>query len=95
VQTASVSQLKAQLSRYLREVRKGGEVQILDRGRAVARLVGVPAAGGPDADHRERLLAEGTLRPATADVNDVLALPALQLDVELTAAVQEERKDRL
>ncbi|MDD9980998.1 MAG: type II toxin-antitoxin system prevent-host-death family antitoxin [Gammaproteobacteria bacterium] len=34
--TASVSDLKANLSRYLREVRRGGEVQILDRGAPVS-----------------------------------------------------------
>ena len=42
MQTASVSELKANLSRYLREVRRGGEVQVLNRGTPVARLV--PAA---------------------------------------------------
>ena len=29
--TVSISDLKANLSRYLREVRRGGEIQVLDR----------------------------------------------------------------
>ncbi len=37
--TVSISDLKANLSRYLREVRRGGEVQVLDRGAPIARLV--------------------------------------------------------
>jgi len=37
METASVSELKAHLSKYLRMVRRGGEVQILDHGRPVAR----------------------------------------------------------
>ncbi|HEY7514112.1 MAG TPA: type II toxin-antitoxin system prevent-host-death family antitoxin, partial [Vicinamibacteria bacterium] len=40
----SVTDLKAHLSRYLREVRRGGEVQILERGVPVARLTALPAA---------------------------------------------------
>ena len=32
----SISDLKANLSRYLREVRRGGEVHVLDRGAPVA-----------------------------------------------------------
>ena len=43
--TASVSELKANLSRHLREVRRGGEVEVLDCGAPVARLV-PPAVEG-------------------------------------------------
>jgi prevent-host-death family protein len=51
--TVSVSELKAHLSRYLREVRRGGEVQVLDRGRPVAGLTGVSdAATSPQDEHR-------------------------------------------
>ncbi|MCY3540106.1 MAG: type II toxin-antitoxin system prevent-host-death family antitoxin [bacterium] len=35
---ATVSELEANLSHYLRQVRRGGEIEILDRGRPVARL---------------------------------------------------------
>lgn len=37
--SASVAQLKARLSEYLRAVRSGEEVTVTDRGRPVARLV--------------------------------------------------------
>lgn len=54
--TASVSALKANLSRYLRHVRRGGEVQILDRGVPVAR----PMAPRPgDDDVRDLLVGDG------------------------------------
>ena len=39
VRTISVSELKANLNHYLQEARRGGEVQILDGGTPVARLV--------------------------------------------------------
>lgn len=38
--TVSISELKANLSRYVREVRRGGEVQVLDRGKPVASYHG-------------------------------------------------------
>ncbi|WP_419857128.1 type II toxin-antitoxin system Phd/YefM family antitoxin [Candidatus Palauibacter irciniicola] len=59
--TVSISSLKANLSRYLRHVRRGGEIQILDRGVPVARLIAA-RPGGDDAV-RDRLIADGLLRP--------------------------------
>jgi prevent-host-death family protein len=94
MESVSVSELKAKLSRYLREVRRGGEVQVLDRGRPIARLVGMPTGDGPDDEHRERLIASGLLRPATSSVRDVLALPPLELDLDLGDALAEDREDR-
>jgi prevent-host-death family protein len=94
METVSVSQLKAKLSRYLRDVRRGGEVQVLDRGRPIARLVGISDEDGPTDEHRERLIAAGVLRPATTNVRDVLDLPPLELDVDLGDAVTEDREDR-
>ena len=96
MKTVSVSELKAHLSRYLREVRRGGEVQILDRGRPVARLTGLAIQddGALDA-HRDHLIRSGTLRPGTGKVAAVLAKPPIEVDADVTAAVIEERADRL
>jgi prevent-host-death family protein len=95
VKTVSVSDLKANLSRYLREVRRGGEVQVLDRGVPVARLVGVGRAPRAEADRRDRLVRGGLLRPGAADAAKVLARPPLALPTRITAALDEERADRL
>jgi prevent-host-death family protein len=91
--TVSVSELKANLSRFLREVRRGGEVQILDRGRPIARITGL--RGGTDDDRRERLIRAGTLRPGTADATAVLEEPLLELPADLTGALADERDDRV
>ena len=91
--TASISELKANLSRYLREVRRGGEVQVLDRGTPVARLV--PPVAGDDEGARERLIAMGVLRAGRGGVSSILEEPPLALPVSLSAALDEERKDRL
>ena len=41
---ANISKIKAELSKYLRLVRSGEEVMIMDRDQPVAKLVGVHAA---------------------------------------------------
>ena len=90
-----MSELKAQLSKYLREVRRGGEVQILDRGVPVAVLIAISSAEGllPDDERRERLIQSGVLRPGTGDATAVLAKPLLKLP-GILKALDEERGDR-
>lgn len=93
---ASVSDLKANLSRYLREVRRGGEVQIVDRGVPVARLIGLaPPAADAEPERRGRLIRAGILLPGEGDASAILARPPIQVSAHLSTAVQEEREDRL
>lgn len=91
--TTSISELKANLSRYLRVVRRGGEVQVLDRGTPVARLV--PPAANDDGGARERLIAKGMLRPGNGSAAAILDQPPLALPVSLSDALTEDRTDRL
>ncbi|MEX2627303.1 MAG: type II toxin-antitoxin system prevent-host-death family antitoxin [Ilumatobacteraceae bacterium] len=94
--TASVSELKAKLSAYLREVRRGGEVQVVDRGIPIARLV--PLAPERDADDptanqlRQRQIAAGVLRPGTGIDLSVVPLPT---NIDLGGALTDDRTDRL
>ncbi len=90
--TVSISDLKANLSRYIREVRRGGEVQVLDRGTPVARLA-PPVAGGDSL--RETLVRTGLLRPGKGQSVAILDEPLLELPASLSAALMEERTDRL
>ena len=88
----SVSELKANLSRYLREVRRGGEIQVTDRGTPVARLV--PPAQ-PDDAHLAQLIKSGVLRVGHGDAAAVLDEPPLQIPNGLTQALASEREDRV
>ncbi len=88
----SVSELKANLSRYLREVRRGGEIPVTDRGTPVARLV--PPAE-PEDGHLSRLITSGVLRAGHRDAADVLDEPPLQVPAGLTEALAAEREDRV
>jgi prevent-host-death family protein len=42
-----IAELKDQLSRYLREVERGAEVEVTDRNRPIARIVPVPTGEEP------------------------------------------------
>ncbi len=90
--TVSVSELKANLSRYLREVRRGGEVQVLDRGTPVARLT---APTEPNSGTRQRLVGMGLLRPGSGDPAAILNAAPLELAKSLSDALDEDRADRL
>jgi len=95
MKAVSVSELKAELSRYLRAVRRGGEVQILERGVPIARLVGMPA-GSPDGPRIARLVGAGILTPGSGDARALLARPplALALAADLSTALTDDREDR-
>jgi prevent-host-death family protein len=96
MKTVSVSELKTHLSRYLRAVSRGSEVQILDRGEPVARLVRIDAAAaGSDESRRSRLIRAGILRAGSGDASRVLETRPLELRTSLLEALREEREDRL
>ena len=91
--TVSISELKANLSRYVREVRRGGEVQVLDRGRPVARLV--PPAAEDNREVRERLISQGLLRAGKGGAGAILNEPPVVLPVSVSEALAADRDDRL
>lgn len=98
MKSASVTELKAQLSRYLRMVRRGTEVQILERGVPIARLVRVEGPGtATDEEARlERLTKAGILRRGSRDIRWLLdENPIVAADADLASALSDERKDRL
>lgn len=87
-----VSELKARLSHYLREVRRGGEIQVLDRGKPVARIVPLTESGD---EHRERLISSGLLRPGRGNPATILDVEPLELPVSISEALEDDRVDRL
>ena len=62
----SVGRLKARLSEYLRQATAGGSVIVTDRGRPVARLVGLDGDAKREARMAELIdggLAQGPVQP--------------------------------
>jgi prevent-host-death family protein len=94
---AGVAELKANLSQYLDQVRRGEEVVITDRGAPIARLV--PLEGRVEEDARiERLVREGVLSPGSGRFPEALLTtppgdPALGAAV-LAALIEERREGR-
>ncbi|MGH7151250.1 MAG: type II toxin-antitoxin system Phd/YefM family antitoxin, partial [Planctomycetota bacterium] len=66
MKTAGVARLKARLSAYLRLVKRGEEVIVLERGRPIARIVPVPGKSDP---HRDELIRLGLLRPGRGRIS--------------------------
>ena len=76
-----VRELRQNASRYLKLVAEGQSFEISDRGRPVAVLVPVRPSG------RDRLIAEGRLRPGIGGVLDLGPPLPLPDGVELPSVV--------
>ncbi|MBI2377859.1 MAG: type II toxin-antitoxin system prevent-host-death family antitoxin [Deltaproteobacteria bacterium] len=95
MKAVSVTQLKAELSKYLKAVRRGTEVQILERGVPIARLVGMPAPG-TDSERVERLVRSGILRPGRGDARPLLVRPPIAAPgADVSGALADDREDRV
>ncbi len=92
MRTASVSELKAHLSRHLREARDGDEIQILHRGVPIARIV-PPAESW--SEFRQRLIDKGILRPGTGNFDEILKRPPIRVSTSIVEAILEDREDRV
>ena len=91
MKTVSVSELKARLSYYLREVRRGGEIQVLDRGVPIARLVQATRAAEGEDERRQRLARAGVLRTGSGSVSKALRAHPVKLGVSITDALRADR----
>lgn len=82
--TVRIADLKARLSEHLRAVRRGRTLTVLDRDRAIARIVPY--------DGERRPLAVRSPRPGALPLRRVPLPPALRLKVDIVALLAEERQ---
>jgi antitoxin (DNA-binding transcriptional repressor) of toxin-antitoxin stability system len=98
MKAVGVRELKARLSRYLREVQAGEVILVTDRGRVVAELraPGPAAAAESAADRAMRLLAEtGALRIGEPhDPHGYRASPVRTRPGTARELLEEERDER-
>ena len=94
--SVSITDLKANLSRYIRELRNGGEIEVLNRGMPVARISSPILGADEDLDAlvRSGLLTRGNGR-ADEMARKVLSEPPVKLAASLSEALAEDRNDRL
>jgi len=92
----SVTDLKNQLSRYLRLVKKGETVEILERSVPIARLEAVRTGADAHVDaHLERLRRDGIVIAARAEARaGLLEEPPVPCRGDPSAAVIDGRGDR-
>lgn len=88
-----ITELKAHLAKYLRMAQRGVEVQVLERGVPIARLVAMPAAAEGDEVGIERLVRAGIVRRGSGGASTLLAR-RIRVDAALQAALAEDREDR-
>ena len=93
MERVSISQLKDQISAYLKKVQAGESVLITDRDKPVARLEQVDR-GLDDDDRYRRLVAAGVVRPAKRPFDASLIKPVdLGRDARILEALLEERRE--
>jgi prevent-host-death family protein len=82
--TVRIADLKARLSEYLRAVRRGRTLTVLDRDRPVARIV--------PCNTERRPLTVRSPRPGAIPLARVPLPPALRVKVDVLALLAEERR---
>jgi antitoxin (DNA-binding transcriptional repressor) of toxin-antitoxin stability system len=92
MKAAPISDLKNRLSFYLRLVRGGETVTVLDRGHAVAQITPIDSGS----DELDRLAAAGIVRlPIRPVSKDFWTRKLPRAAVSVVAAIKEDRDDRL
>jgi prevent-host-death family protein len=95
MERATISQLKNHLSAYLKKVRAGESILILDRNHPVARIAPVAVEDDPEG-HLASLAREGLLKLPTQPVplKMLKSAPALRASGVLEALLKERRTGR-
>lgn len=93
METATISQIKNRLSAYLKKVRAGKEVLILDRDEPIAKIV--PAVLQDDPSGRlAALVRKGIVRPAQRPMPlEMLRSPRPGKGARVLEALLEERRE--
>lgn len=92
MEKATISQLKNRLSAYLKKVRAGDSILILDRDQPIARIERVAPSEGPE-DRLTRLERSGLLQRSTTKVSvEKLRDPVPRPERSVVEALVEERR---
>ncbi len=93
MEKATISEIKNRLSAYLKKVKAGQSILILDRDQPVARLERVEREQNPD-DRLTRLERAGLIRRATQPAPiKALKSPAPKAKASVIQALVEERRE--
>jgi prevent-host-death family protein len=91
----SVTDLKNRLSEYLRLVKKGETIEVLERSMPIARIEGVARDREVGADHLKRLVFEGVVTQAKERPDrKLLERRPIPCKGDVAKAIIEDRGDR-
>jgi prevent-host-death family protein len=91
----SITELKSKLSAYLRLVKEGEVVEILERSVPIARIQAITDASSTADDVRDRLVREGLITPpSTLPARELLDVPPVPCGADAVRALIEQRGDR-
>ena len=91
----NVSDLKNKLSEYLRLVKQGEVIQVLERSTPIATIRGISPCQGKGDALLNRLVREGVVTPAArGGGKDVVGKSLIPCDGDAVGAVTETRRDR-
>lgn len=90
-----VTDLENRLSEYLRRVKRGETIEVLERSVVIARIEGATAAMGESGEVLERLEREGVVRrPRLAPDLSLLEFEPIPCTADAVRTLIEERGDR-
>lgn len=89
---ATISELKNQLSAYLKKVVAGSSVLIFDRNRPIAKIERVAETDHPDS-RLDRLARAGLLRRGVGKLDLQTLTPPADVSTKVVEALLEERRD--
>ena len=93
MKSTSITDLKANLSQRIKQVRRGEPLLITDHNCPVAMIQPLSTMG--DARQIARLVAEGIIRPgARGEMANILAMPSAVCHEALSKVILEEREER-
>jgi antitoxin (DNA-binding transcriptional repressor) of toxin-antitoxin stability system len=93
MKSINVTELKANLSRYLRMAARGTRVVVRDRDEPIAQLVPPDADAG---DWRQRLAREGRLRLGSQNWSGLkIAKPVHRVDIQSSLQATREEPDEI
>lgn len=93
MKSVNIADLKNQLSRYLKEVKAGGEILVRDRDAPIARIV--PLTHGPHQDDDlVALAAKGKIHLGEGAIEESFwKMPAPRVEPKILRRVVEEERD--
>lgn len=96
MRAVNIADLKNNLSRYLNEVRRGGEVVIKDRNNPIARIVPLAAQEDDEAELMELVAAGSAKLPKSDDPlpKSFWSEPLPRASVDLNELLREDRDAR-